>query len=348
MAVVTTVVNLLVILVLSTTKRLRNSQSTYKLSLAAADLMVGVLVLPTCIYNFTEIFWRPLTTSRTTTVTGYKELNGTFIEMEGTISTNIRRNLGVDSFSLGYIKSIGVMTVVSILASIYTLAAAGFDRLYVVYKSLSYDKVKAIKYAKIACVISWILAVLVSLLPIVTPSSLLSYRIYTSLIVAFGSSGPSGVILYSVVLFIPLTTVWIVNIMVYLIFKKHTKNFQQKHRTTTHARVDVAEKRLATTLCLMVGVFTFNTLPVFVSILSNLSFSTLNMQDISDLKRMLIVINIQLASTVLLLGNSLCNFFIYNARNKDFRKASKCIIKSCWQRGISLLCSCCTLFRRLF
>ena len=163
MAVVTAVVNLLVILVLSTSKKLSNSQSTYKLSLAAADLLVGVIVLPSCIYNLIGLLWHPLTTSRITAVAGYESINGRFVTIDGIVSTDVQQVVKDDKFPTHYLNGIGFMTSVSIFVSIYTLAAAGFDRFFAVYKPLSYDKVKAKKYAKIACAISWIIAGLYSL-----------------------------------------------------------------------------------------------------------------------------------------------------------------------------------------
>jgi len=346
MALVTTVVNLLVIIVLSITKKLKNSQSTYKLSLAAADLLVGVLVLPTCYYNLSEFLWHPLTTTRSKLVSGYSydEMNRTFIQKERSARTNIHENLQNDGFTLSYLNGIGFMTTLSIFVSIYTLAAAGFDRFFAVYKPLSYNKVKANKYAKIACVISWILAGVFSLLPIFAPPNLLRYGVSFQLIVA--SLRTLGIIIYAVILLIPLIVVWIVNIMIYIIIRKHTRTFQRKLTKVAQVNADDVEKRLAATLRLMVGVFTFNTLPLWLTFLSNLFVFNVRPQipETLDLKKTTDFITVQVVAVLLLLGNSLWNFLIYNVRNEDFRKALKHLIKA-FVKKVGLV-TCCRASRR--
>ena len=345
MAVVTTVVNLLVILVLSTSKKLSNSQSIYKLSLAAADLLVGVIVLPSCIYNLTEFVWHQLTTSRITTVAGYKLINGTFDKIDGNVSECIHQVVQDDGFPQSYFSGIGFLTSVSIFVSIYTLAAAGFDRFFAIYKPLSYDKAKAKKYAKIACVISWFIAGLYSLLPFFTPTAVLIYGVSFTLLVS--ALRTLGVIVYAAVFFIPLLVVWVVNIMVYVIIKKHTKNFLQNHQSITRDRADDVEKRLASTLRLMVGVFTFNTLPLWITFLANIFVYEVDafLPELVDLKKATDFIIIQVVSILLLLGNSLCNFFIYNARNEDFRKELKHVITISLKK--SGIVTCCQKSRRV-
>ena len=327
MSGITTVVNLLVILVLSTAKRLRNSQTTYKLSLAAADLMVGVLVLPTCIYNLTEILWFPLTTARSRSVAGYEEVNGTFELTERSVSSNIRENLHMDRFSDSYVSLIGFFTGVSLFVSVYTLAAASIDRLFAISKPLSYDKIKADKYAKIGCIISWIFAAVFSLIPIITPFNLLTYGIsFTVIVFALRAV---GIVLYGVALIIPLVIVWIVNIMVYVSLKKHTRKFTRKLSKANVAKASDVEQRLAATLSLMVGVFTFNTLPLWIIILVNFNIRNVqpNEPESLNLKKANDFITTIIVAVLFLLGNSIWNFFIYNIRNKDFRMALKQITK---------------------
>ena len=82
MSAITTVVNIVVILVFSRRKSLSNCQSTYKLSLAAADLLVGIFVLPTCVYTQYSIVGTLLTTDVKRTVTGYQLINESYVEVE--------------------------------------------------------------------------------------------------------------------------------------------------------------------------------------------------------------------------------------------------------------------------
>ena len=328
MSGITTVVNLLVILVLSTAKRLRNSQTTYKLSLAAADLMVGVLGLPTCIYNLTEFLWFPLMTVRSRSVAGYAEVNGTLKFSQTNITANIAENLLVVRFSNSYLNVIGFFIGVSLFVSVYTLAAASIDRLFAIFKPLSYGKEKADKYAKISCILSWIFAATFSLIPIITPSNLLQYRLEFLVIVL--ATYNLGVVLYIIALIIPLVIVWIVNIMVYAIIKRHTKKFNQQLYKVNEAKASDVEQRLATTLSLMVGVFTFSTLPLWL--VAAVNFGVANIipyePESLNLKKTNDFITVTFVAVLFLLGNSTWNFFIYNARNNDFRVALKHLLKN--------------------
>ena len=135
--------------------------------------------------------------------------------------------------------------------------------------------------------------------------------------------------------------------MVYVIIKKHTKSFHQNHASVTRDRDDDVEKRLASTLRLMVGVFTFNTLPLWITFLANIFVYDVDafLPELVDLKKATDFIIIQVVSILLLLGNSLCNFFIYNARNEDFRKELKHMITISLKK--SGIVTCCQKSRRV-
>jgi len=189
-----------------------------------------------------------LTTSRTTLVSGYvyDEINETFKQEEQNVSTTIHNNLQNDIFSLSYFNTIGFLTTVSI----YTLAAAGFDRLFAVYKPFAYNKAKTVMHAKIACVICWVLASVFSLIPIVAPTEEFRFGFSSSLIV---EALLAGNFYYLIFIMVALTLVWIVNIMVYVIIKQHTRAFQQKFTESSQLKSYEVEKRLAATLCIMVS-----------------------------------------------------------------------------------------------
>ena len=154
-------------------------------------------------------------------------MNTTFVTVDGNTNTDVHQVVQDDKFPNHYLDGIGFMTSVSIFVSIYTLAAAGFDRFFAVFKPLSYDKVKAKKYAKIACAISWLIAVLFSLLPLFRLTNEFNYGVTFTMFVS--ALGTLGINVYAVVFFIPLVVVWVVNVMVYVIIKKHTRNFHENH-----------------------------------------------------------------------------------------------------------------------
>ena len=335
MAAITTVVNIVVIFVFSRRKSLSNSQTTYKLSLAAADLLVGVFVFPTCVYTLYTIVGTPLTTDLKRTVTGYQLINESYVEVQAYISDRIHENLRKKFLSPAYIDTVGFFTTVSIFVSIYTLAGAGFDRFRAVYKPLSYDKVRANKIAKISSVVAWILAIIIAIVPILIPANILHYGIVFSLIVA--TLNFSGIILYIFLFFIPLLIVWVVNIAVYVVIKRHNRS-RRRVSVSSVFKTDDIEKKLAATLRLMVGIFTFNTLPLWITLLCNLFISNVSPETPETLntKAMFALITAQAVSVLLLLGNSLCNFFIYNNRSEEFRKTVKELIwnkiglTACW------------------
>jgi len=337
MAVITIVVNILVIIVLSTSKRLRNSQSTYKISLALADLFVGMIVMPTCMYSLAATVGTRLTTDIKRTVNGYQLINDSYVEAERVIGENIYENLRKYSLTPAYINAVGFITAISIFVSVYTFAGAGLDRFKAVYRPLSYDRVKANRIAKIVCLFSWLIALIISAFPIFTPENVSSYGINFSLIVA--TLGEKGFIFYIIIFFIPLFAVWAVNISVYVVIKRHNA-MQRRSSSSSRTKAAETEKQLASTLQLMVGVFTINTLPLWVILFSSLFISGLAVEDPESFqpKTASIVVTMKTVSVFLLLGNSLCNFFVYNSRSEEFRKSLKANVldklglTACWTK----------------
>ena len=341
MALATTVLNFLVVLVLCKTPRLYNSQSIYKISLAVADILVGVFVLPTCMYTLSAFLWTPLTSSLEQNVSGYQEVNGTVVEVTRAIKKEIHQNLRNEKLNFAYLDFVGFMTSLSIFVSVYTLAGAGCDRLNAVYKPLNYERSRANKRAKIACVISWVIAAIFALMPIITQDSVFVYGVVFSLVVV--SLEHQGVLLLVVVLFIPLVIVWIVNVSIYVVIKRHN-NLQRRltvtRKSKSHGTPNV-ERKLAATLRIMVGVFTINTLPLWIAILCNLFIPNISPSKPESLnpKAAADFITVQVVAALLLFGNSLCNFFIYNIRSEEFRKAFKQIIKEFLEKiGLTTCC----------
>ena len=312
------------------------------MSLAAADLLVGVIVLPTCMYTLIAIVGTQLHTDVKRSVKGYQLVNESYVEAEAFISEGIHEILRRDALPIAYLDTVGFVTTISIFVSVYTLAGAGFDRFSAVHRPLAYDKTRAKRIAQITSICSWIVAAVVSALPLFTPPDILSYGVNFSLIVA--TLRLSGIILYVIVFFIPLIAVWAVNISVYVVIKTHNK-LQRRVSRCSRPKAEEVEKKLASTLRLMVGVFTFNTLPLWITLLcyffvpnSRIEFpETLNTKVVS------IFITVQAVSALLLLGNSLCNFFIYNSRSEEFRKTFKETIldkiglTTCWTKVYPLL-----------
>ena len=315
------IANILIILVIMLNKHLRNSQAVYKLSLAVADLFVGAFVLPVCIATLSRQVWtRYELPAEPNAVEGYRLIDGN-ININLTISQAHSLAGGFfTKFPRSYINFAGFFTAVSIFVSVYTLAGAGFDRLNAIARPFTYRKRTSYDTAVRTCLAFWLVAIIFGILPIFIPD--LRYVLILSIL--FATVDVNGYILYSVSFFIPFVIVWIVNILTFVYSKKHA-NFRRSLTQPALKNRKNVERRLATTLRLMVGVFTFNTLPLLITFLCSFFIpSTLpylpQYFSVDDTR---IFLTVQFVATFLLLGNSLCNFFIYSVRNREFRKALK-------------------------
>ena len=317
---VITIVNVLIILMITLNPHLQNSQSTYKLSLAVADLLVGAIVLPVAVDILYKLIWSRHLSLGHTYVQGYAIENGTLNENITTVAVVDRAGKFHTKFPNVYENFAGFFTAVSILVSVYTLAGAGFDRLSAVYNPLTYRKETAHKTAKRVCVVSWLLAIVFGILPLFTPH--LHYALVLS--IAFLTLDFNGLILYSVGLFVPLLVVWIVNILTFTVSKKHSK-FRRQLTKTAQKKRQLVENRLAQTLRLMVVAFTVSTLPLIILIVCSLFLPTTRptLPHEFKMKDGVVFLVVEFVAVMLLFGNSLWNFFIYSYRNRDFRVAVK-------------------------
>lgn len=318
LALAITVVNVLIILVLSTNSNLQNSQSTYKLSLAAADLLVGVVVLPFVIDILRRLLWTRHVIDGYHIVRGYDVINGTLTGNITTLSIANRAGKLGTKFSDIYQNISGFFVAVSLSVSVYTLAGAGCDRLSAVYDPLSYRKQRAYKIAKRVSIISWLVGIAFGVIPIFVPQ--ISYGLVLSIV--FATFDLNGLLLYSVGLLVPLLIVWFINFCTFAVSKKHSK-FRRQLTLDARRKGQMIERRLASTLRLIVGVFTINTLPLLILIVLSIFIPTIFPQYPRSFKEndAVLFVTVEFVAIMLLFGNSLFNFFIYNIKNKDFRIA---------------------------
>jgi len=305
-------VNLMVVLVFALYPSLRHGQAIYKVSLAFADLMVGLLGFPSFIYSL----W----------MTVYRVRNVGHLAFTS--------NAGF--FPRSFINYIGFVTNMPLAVSIYTLAAASVDRLVAVWMPLRYNKSKAKTVAKWFCLLSWILISLVSVLPMVV----YSVR-YTFIISLVGSlQGRNALILYSVLGAVPLLITWFASIATYYSGRRHGM-IRMQLSTAAKAQAQVIEQRLAKTLLLMVSAFTLCCLPFIVVLVVAIFIPTIYPQRPRNYKPAVgtAYFSIEFATFVLVVCNSFCNFFIYNARNEKFRTSVRDMFQSAASRIRSCSCS---------
>ncbi|XP_026694245.2 uncharacterized protein LOC113475036 [Ciona intestinalis] len=134
LAVTISFLNATIILVYGMNPRLRNSQAIYKISLAFADLIAGVIILPTAISTLCKQIWTPYQSGSIENVT----------IVHGNVTFSTFRNNPVHQLNIqlpySYRYFVGFFTSLSFSVSIYILNIAGFDRMMAVYKPLHYKK----------------------------------------------------------------------------------------------------------------------------------------------------------------------------------------------------------------
>ena len=320
-----TVVNILIIVVFclkphGQKRLLNNSQAVYKISLAVADLLVGAIVLPTLVVNLDFQIWtRLLPSDEVQNVEGYEVINGTLSENVSVVEKEFLAAFD-PKFTQNYINFSGFFTGLSLVVSVYILAGAGFDRLNAVAKPFTYNDANAFSRAKRLNIALWVIAFIVGILPVFIP--VLGYFLLKAMI--FVSLNFWGIVLYFVIFVIPLVIVWIVNVLIYYHCKKRS-DFNFSMTEAALKKRQKIERRLASTLRLMVGVFTFNTLPLLVTLVVPFIIPGLVPTVLTEFDPRLTSVwsTVQGVAILLLLGNSLCNFFIYSVRNHEFRRSLK-------------------------
>lgn len=291
MSFATVAANLTVIAVFIVNPKLRNSQYYYKLSLATADLIVGAIT-----FNSMIIFClQNLATAR--------------LESDS-------YNPAPDNQT--YINFLGFTTSVSLLASVFTLMSASYDRFMAISEPLWYNIHRALHRARIILVIVWTMSSLLASIPVY----FLNIQYYKETINLVVSNGVGGRILSLVSLLVPMCLMWVIAWMTYTVSKKHK-------RTGRDARV--TEARLVTTLVLMIGVFTLCFLPTLTIMVTRLStdWSSGTQHNCpSNNHKNKTLKSVEYVSTFILLSNSLWNCFIYSGRNQVFRKSALNLYKS--------------------
>ena len=178
--------NFLVLAVAWRTTIMHNIPGYFKISLAIADLIVGLVVLPGSVYHGFVQNLRPLP-----------------IRAEGQMPRV------TDFFDQGYLNFVGVFTVWSFSVSVLTLGAASIDRYLAVTRPFKYKQGKYLtKKRSIAVfIILWTFGFTISIYPIFT-----NYFYTLSALGLVLSTGPLAIILYAISLGLPLFSVWAINL----------------------------------------------------------------------------------------------------------------------------------------
>lgn len=309
--------NITVIAVFTSNPKLRNSQAVYKISLAVADLLVGIFVMPTFISSLMILY-------HSSSMMGDVIKNGP-VNHEGTLKRSPASIL-LHNFTVEYLNFVGFFTSLSLLVSMYSLMMASCDRFMAIYQPLRYGRHNAKKIAKWTSGGLWCFAAVVSAVPFVVPE--FSYGIIASILV--GAHGHVGMTFYGALIGIPLLLVWITTLATYISTKRHARRRQnltvrRSNSGGSNNTTSNLEARLAKTLASMVGVFTLCLLPPIVVILVPFFVDRVFPEcfDKFDPYASHIYVSMEFVSILLLMTNSLWNCFIYNARSEGFKSTAK-------------------------
>ena len=222
-----------------------------------------------------------------------------------------------------YYDAIGCFTSLSLIVSLYTLVAAAIDRFWAIHRGLKYFRSRAITLARRVVVVIWIFAIFFSVLPLFLKNN--SYRLAYALLV--GANSNLYAVIYSVILLLPLLLMWCITTATFVTYKIYTNKPKKFYITDQHKKEAAAQIQLLITLSIMVWVFTICILPgaifVLVQSLQKLSGGVLSILQTLGQKKHTEFVSAEVVTALLLTSNSLWNFFIYSARDKKFRKASK-------------------------
>nr|XP_039254740.1 uncharacterized protein LOC120331682 [Styela clava] len=316
LAIMIVIANITVIIVFTTSPKLRNSQAVYKISLGIADMLVGLFVIPTFISSLILLYKSPASMGEI--------MHKSQPNSEGTLP---RKSGGRFSqrFSMEYVDFVGFFTILSLVVSIYTLMMASFDRFMAIHQPLRYGRHNAKRIAIWTSIVLWVCAILFSAMPYFVPE--MSYGLSASIMVA--SQGESALYLYVVAIVLPLLFVWITTLATYCSTKNHARRRQtltiRRSNSGGTSNLHNMEARLARTLASMVGIFTLCLLPTAIILIVPFFLSNIypHLPDMFDPSANKIVMSFEFVAILILMTNSLWNCFIYNARNTDFKNTTK-------------------------
>ena len=306
------------------------------MSLAFADCLVGLIVFPTLISTFSQSHHTQCELGlpiNLTEVTGLWE-NDTFTPLEYSPVEVSQPWIWANEISPTFINASGFFTALSLSVSVYTLVAAGFDRFMAMYRPWNYHHSSAVSIAQKAAIAVWVCCGIFFFVLLFVDD--FKFRLVDRIFI--NAIGQKANTLYAAVITLPLLCMWIVTIATFVMFKFRTKKHVKVEipKLNDKSKKDAAlQKRLMETLGIMVGAFTASFLPVLIFILWKSSLPLSLPNPITFYNETIInSISMQMIVLILLTTNSLWNFFIYSARDKLFRRATKQLYLKlfCWAK----------------
>ena len=200
--------NFLILIIFFRTSIMNNIPGYFKLSLALADLGVGIIIMPTVIYNRYRKTYTPLPYRNDT----------------------MRLRLH-NYFSQSYLQVLIFFGLLFVFVSLYTLCVASVDRYLAITRPFKYEKRKYFtkKSTAVILLLVWLVGAAWAVVPLFIDSPYGSLG--DDLVVA---KGYSFLLLYGLFLGIPLIVVWVFNIALL----SNVRSQYQKRATSNGKRIN--------------------------------------------------------------------------------------------------------------
>ena len=206
--------------------------------------------------------------------------------------------------------------------TIYTLLAAAVDRFFAVAFPLVYRGTNPRRAAKRVCACTGSLAVLAAAAPFWSEPHLTYGTLFG---VVSTLSGRQSEYVYALSLALPIPVMWALSLTTF--FKTHRHMARTKQMTSNgrgaSQRVPGQESRLARTLLLMVAAFTASLFPAAAMVVVGMFTPGTTLYRPREFQPAVAsrIYAGEFFSYLCLVTNTAWSFFIYNARNRRFRKA---------------------------
>ena len=287
-------------------------QSIYRLSLAVADFVVGVAVIPIRIGTRFWLLVRTPPFTELRNVSGYLIANDSSLSMQPVLAE--LKDLYPEKSSSIHVSAIGFSTILSLLVAVSSLVAASFDRFVAIYRPLRYNELKAIFAAKITVVSLWIVGSIIALLPTIIPGTDYSVDFVNSKTIEKNSME----VVYAIGFFLAVVLMWFSIIATYLAARRSLRTHDRQRQTDD-------EMRLLGTLGVMIAVFTLCVVPI--TLVQSLRYDNMKNPTDFDIVATMQFTSVKVSMEMVLVSNSLWNCFIYNIRETSFRNATKLLYK---------------------
>ena len=320
--------NFTVILVYSTAKKLRHSQGVFRLSLGLADIITGLIILPTSASVLLKNYQLGIKLQSPVVVFGLGKYSNNVTFTQTTLSVDMLQTYhmaGQELFDSTYRNSIGFFTTLTLTVSIYLLTVSGIDRLRAVAKPLEYPQFKAKRFAVLSSFICWIIAIILSIIPV-----FLSNIFYTVTNSFVALTGQAALILYLVAFFIPLLATWIIALIMYC----HSRQiFIRADKFSLDKKNIKQQRKLNSILSLLVTAFSLSVLPTILALIFVLMIPVTDPRFPEMFSPLFnnIATSLEAVAVIILISNSMWNCVIYSLRTKMFREVAKAKYAPIWK-----------------